>query len=387
LLSLALVKKLAAVVGGLNNGAPPSLSRTVGRNRKTAHAMIDNSEQCRMLVDQFLNRWSKKNLADMTIEDYVSINDKDTFCQWVETKTEDIGKIKSPLGSIKFGIYKRKRTEATEDKHKNDDRYTWLKQYSSSNSEDAFVKIKNEILGIVESSLKGDFRKIDNYKLYDIFKWKVAFLFSHERLIPIFSKEVLIKICSSYGYNSTKRTPTSELYENIISRKPIGMNVYEYGNSLWQEFGKRKQQSASTNTKKDGRSEAISKNTDSQARTVNTTYIATQKHNLIQNKLYDILVAEHGKNSVFLEKDFVDIKVILLDRILLYEVKSDSYAEVCVRNALGQIINYCFKEKTGKLFELIVVGQYKPVDSEIEFVNFIKSNLNIKFDYQWLSIE
>jgi hypothetical protein len=32
LLSLALVKKSALVVGGLNNGAPPSLSRTVGRN-------------------------------------------------------------------------------------------------------------------------------------------------------------------------------------------------------------------------------------------------------------------------------------------------------------------------------------------------------------------
>jgi hypothetical protein len=41
--------------------------------------------------------------------EYVDVEDKDIFTYWVETKMRDLGSMKGLPGSIKFGIYRRKR--------------------------------------------------------------------------------------------------------------------------------------------------------------------------------------------------------------------------------------------------------------------------------------
>jgi hypothetical protein len=32
--------------------------------------------------------------------------------------------------------------------------------------------------------------------------------------------------------------------------------------------------------------------------------------------------------------------------------------------------------------QLIVAGQYKPNDDEVEFINYVKKNLNLNFSYE-----
>jgi vacuolar-type H+-ATPase subunit C/Vma6 len=59
------------------------------------------------LLDEFLNRWTIENVQNLTLPEYVGLGNKDTFCQWVETKTRMLGSIKG-MTSIKFGIYQRK---------------------------------------------------------------------------------------------------------------------------------------------------------------------------------------------------------------------------------------------------------------------------------------
>lgn len=117
----------------------------------------------------------------MTLSDYVGVHDKDTFCQWVETITRKLGSIKG-MTSIKFGIYKRKKPEKKPKNYQNDDRYSWLKGYN--NRQEAYEDIKQDILNIIELSEKGKFKELDNIHLPDLFKWKVAFLYSNEKLIP-----------------------------------------------------------------------------------------------------------------------------------------------------------------------------------------------------------
>ncbi|MGR2701257.1 hypothetical protein [Vibrio campbellii] len=59
-----------------------------------------------MLWDEFLSRWPRENLSNLTLEEYVSVNDTDTFTYWLETKTRELGSIQGNT-SAKFGIYKR----------------------------------------------------------------------------------------------------------------------------------------------------------------------------------------------------------------------------------------------------------------------------------------
>lgn len=68
--------------------------------------MENNTELSREILNEFLERWDIKTIQSMKLEQYVSVGDKDTFCQWLETKTRALGSIKG-INSSKFGIYKR----------------------------------------------------------------------------------------------------------------------------------------------------------------------------------------------------------------------------------------------------------------------------------------
>lgn len=46
------------------------------------------------LLDNFLDRWTIENVQNLTLQEYVGLGNKDTFCQWVETKTRMLGSIK-----------------------------------------------------------------------------------------------------------------------------------------------------------------------------------------------------------------------------------------------------------------------------------------------------
>ena len=65
------------------------------------------TNELKEILDSFLNRWDIESVKEMSLEEYVSVGNKDTFCQWVETKTRILGSIKG-MTSIKFGIYERK---------------------------------------------------------------------------------------------------------------------------------------------------------------------------------------------------------------------------------------------------------------------------------------
>jgi len=152
--------------------------------------MINN--ELKNLLDNFLDRWNINTIESMTIEEYVGIGNKDTFCQWVETKTKILGSIKG-MTSIKFGIYERKKSTKKPKNYENGEKYSWLRGYGK-NEKDAFKNIKKDIIQIIKFSEKGQFNEIDNVILPNLFKWKVAFLYSNERLIPIYKQNVLFNI-------------------------------------------------------------------------------------------------------------------------------------------------------------------------------------------------
>lgn len=344
------------------------------------------------LLDEFLNRWHIEDVENMTLQEYVGIGNKDTFCQWVETKTRMLGSIKG-LTSIKFGIYERKDPNKKPKNYSNDNKYSWLRAYGN-NKDEVFKNVKKDIVAIIKFAEKGQFDKIDNIILPDLFKWKIAFLYSNERLIPIYKRDVLLLIAEHFGLKTNRQTKVSEIQEVMISNKPANKNVYEFMRELYDKFGRDKEKDELTGKKesgnrkkKRGRKGTTKRNTKSHRRTVNCSYIVEQKHNKIQEALKKQLAEKYGENNVILEENYVDVKLVQPDYLGFYEVKSSSYANECIKEALGQILLYSYHDQDKRKKKIYVVGQYPANEQDNGYINYIKEKLNIDFEYISVEIE
>jgi len=348
--------------------------------------MESQTDISREILHDFLESWTVDEVKRMTLSDYVSVGDKDTFCQWLETRTRELGSIKG-LNSSKFGIYKRSDKLKRPKRLCNDNDYSWQKYYSNNNRNEAFHNVKKEILQIISLSQSGQFEKIDHLHLTQFVKWKIAYLYSNERLIPIFKKDVLVKIAKYFGLNANYQTPISAIQMLMIANKPSHVSIYEYSGELYDRFGKKKKTKDQTRKRRTTRQATTSKSTNSQTRRGALSYVATQKHNILQEMLKKKLIAKFGKENVLMEKNFVDIKVTQPGEIYFYEVKSSAYASDCIREALGQILSYTHRENDQRPKKLIIAGQYKPNDDEISYIKYVKENLKLNFDYENIDLE
>jgi len=350
--------------------------------------MEEQTDICRAILNEFLERWTVERLQRMTLEEYVSVGDRDTFCQWIETRTRELGSIKG-ISSIKFGIYKRSDTKKKPSNFINDDQYSWRRTYHTTKRKIAFRIIKTEILKTIKYAQFGQFEKIDGINLVSFVKWKIAFLFSNERLIPIFSRGVLIKIAKHFGANANNKTPRSTFQRLMIENKPAHLSIYEYSVHLYEMFGgiaSGRAKKKKLRTRRTKRRAASGKNTGEQIRSGTETHIAKQIHNELQLALEEKLIGKYGKKCVFLEEDYIDIKVVLPQKVYYYEVKSAAYAGDCIKQALGQILSYSHREGNHIPLELVVAGQNKPNKDEKKFINYIQRNLKLNFSYEHIDI-
>lgn len=343
------------------------------------------------LLDSFLDRWTIENVQNLTLQEYVGLRNKDTFCQWVETKTRMLGSIKG-MTSIKFGIYERKDPTKRPKNYKNDNQYSWLQRYGDDRKT-TFENTKRNIIKIIQLSEVGKFSEIDNILLPDLFKWKVAFLYSNERLIPIYKRDVLFKIANHFGLKTNQGTPISEIQNVMMLNKPAHLNVYAFMRQLYNQFGDNEDKNeivcsiTQKKRKRTKRQATNGRNTATQTRTVTRSYVAEQKHNKIQEALVKLLSEKYGDENVVLEENYVDIKLIQPDYITFYEVKSSPYASECIKEALGQILLYSLNDTDKRPKKHIVVGQYPPTDNDKKYIDFLKQNLKLEFDYLNVELE
>lgn len=346
------------------------------------------TEEKRKILEEFLERWPESVVRSLTLSGYVGVEDKDTFTQWVETKTQPLGSIKG-WDSIKFGIYRRSKSEEENQNHKNDEVYTWMARFGKNRAE-AFEAVKQDILDIIRFAESGDFAKIDDLRLPNLFKWKVASLYSNERLVPIFKQEVLSKIAAAYGLKTSRNTKVSEIHDLLINNKPTDQDIYSYMEGLYEEYGTDRDKER---TRKEAaprpvapRKPAAAKNIAPQVRSGTSSYIAEQKHNKLQEALRQKLIAKHGEGAVSIEDKRVDVKLTLPDEIVFYEVKSASFASLCIKEALGQVLGYVFKDTDTRKKRIVVAGHYPPNEDDKKFIEYIKSLLSIEFDYENVEI-
>ena len=148
------------------------------------------------LWKEFLRVWPRERIKAMTLHEYTGYNDKDTFTYWIETKLGSLGSIRG-APPYKFGIFKHKEITGSKNHTKSDQtsdaEYSWRKPLGD-NKDQAFEKVKQEILNVIESIDLDNIQPINDIPLGPTFKWKIAFLhqkLDKPRLVSIYSLKKL----------------------------------------------------------------------------------------------------------------------------------------------------------------------------------------------------
>lgn len=177
----------------------------------------------RLLYRQFQETFPIESLKDMTLDEYTNLDKASSFCYWLEFRTYELGSIRGG-STYKFGIFKfNKAPTDNKQMYSHDESYSWYSRLGNTAIE-VFALIKNTIIKIVKFAQLGDWSKIENLEMEKVLGpliiWKIAFLYSNERLLPIYDKDGwLVPLAEHFGLSTAKKSSRAELYEYLLSQK------------------------------------------------------------------------------------------------------------------------------------------------------------------------
>ena len=186
-----------------------------------------SSQEYLKLKDEFQQRWTLQAVENMTIEQYTGIGNKDTFTYWLESKTEKLISIWGG-SAYKFGIFKRAQNDDKKEPSNGktgDGEYGWYKKYGNTRDE-AFEKVKNLILQIINYAQNEEFENIDDIDLGDAVKWKIAFIYAPDRtLLRIVARDAFKYLAQKNNIDSSR---ISQIQKELIKKKPENIDFYDY---------------------------------------------------------------------------------------------------------------------------------------------------------------
>ena len=198
---------------------------------------MDYKEQ-HELNKEFLERFPLEKLKDMTLEQYTNLDKSDSFCYWLEFKTKLLGSVAGST-SYKFGIYRYDQKPKDNSNCVYDDKYTWW-AYLGKTASEAFEKVKKAVVVAAESGRNGNLDDIEaiNNEIGPMIKWKIAFIYSNETIIPYYSFDRLRVIGEKMGMTIAKNTTIADIQRFLIKERN-GRDIHEYGEKLdeiWTEY-------------------------------------------------------------------------------------------------------------------------------------------------------
>lgn len=110
------------------------------------------------------------------------------------------------------------------------------------------------------------------------------------------------------------------------------------------------------------------------------------RHMAIQGVLFERLCLEHGAENVAPERSSgvgtrVDIVVRVKDEFWFYEVKTGSTARACIREAIGQLLEYSYWPGAQQAARLIVVGQPALDSQGIAYLSDLRARFAMPIEY------
>lgn len=191
------------------------------------------------IYDSFYEKFPIESLPKMTLEEYTNDKKDDSFCYWLETKTEKLGSIWGG-SAYKFGIFKICGNITGGKGVGKDDEYAWYSKYGNDRNE-VFENVRARIVEIANAARSGKFSLIDEIDFGEAVKWKIAFLYSEMKLLNWFSKEKLIVFANHFG----KNPKTNSVYDlqTAIFQEKGERSIWEFDRellSIWKEYETQK---------------------------------------------------------------------------------------------------------------------------------------------------
>lgn len=182
--------------------------------------------------NSFQERFPIEKLEEMTLEEYTNLDRSDSFCYWIESRTGSLGSFWGG-SSFKFGIY-RYKNRPSDTRVVSDDKYAWYRLLKAETAQDAFYRIREIIVAIAYAARNGNLEKIDEIKeLGNSYKWKIAFLYSDYRLIPIYRREYLVGAAEAMGIANAASMKVSAIQRRLMEMAG-NQNIFDYYDFLWK---------------------------------------------------------------------------------------------------------------------------------------------------------
>ena len=183
------------------------------------------------IYKEFNNKFPLEKLRKLTLEEYTNTERSNSFCYWVEKKTEKLGSIWGG-SAYKFGIFKIGGNIKDKKGTLSDNEYAWYSKYGQSR-EEAYRNVHSNIIRLVEAAQNGNFEEIDSIDLGTVYKWKIAFLYSNKKLLNIYLPEAIVYLANRYDGNFNINSPISKMQQVILSNFDSKKSIWQNGAELW----------------------------------------------------------------------------------------------------------------------------------------------------------
>lgn len=188
------------------------------------------------LWDEFLEVWPFERLSNMSLDEYTKSQDKDSFCYWLEIKTESLGSIWGG-SSFKFGIYSRSSTEEKSNGggYCYSANHAWLNKYGDT-PKAAFEKVRSIVVAVASAARNGDLNAVESADLGTVTKWKIAFLYQnrqHPNVLPLYKAESLKAVI---GKDAPKNC--ADMHRLLMAQRG-SEPLIAYGQKLWEQAAER----------------------------------------------------------------------------------------------------------------------------------------------------
>jgi hypothetical protein len=110
----------------------------------------------------------------------------------------------------------------------------------------------------------------------------------------------------------------------------------------------------------------------------------TPQHVRLQNRLYDHLCDLYGKDAVGYERSFVDLILKEHNGTTYFEIKTAPTAKSCIRQAMGQLLEYGIYPDHQRAEKLVVVGDGEPTLDDLAYLRHLRGKFSLPIHYrQW----
>jgi hypothetical protein len=132
-------------------------------------------------------------------------------------------------------------------------------------------------------------------------------------------------------------------------------------------------------TRKQGNTKKKSEEERTRSAIDSTTY--SPRHDKLQNALDTFLRSLYGQKSVRYETDFVDIQLHRGKDVTYFEIKMALTAKGCIRDALGQLLEYNMYPGKQRASEMVVVGEPVATPHDSAYLSYLRKRFGIPVRY------